>query len=195
MKYNNDNKRKQTRLLNKTTVALLAVGAAGAVYVLSPSQTSLEKKISDTNSPEVSLNYLQELERINPDDPMIPYLKAKLLYEKGNYNEVMELLDPEIKEDPDHSALDTFILYLKTRVAMADSIDNKSREQVIAETKAELDALKLSKSAISFLMLTGHMTISLKLKSLTIKHKTKSILWLCSLDTMTKLWKSEKIYI
>ena len=142
MKYNNDNKRKQTRLLNKTTVALLAVGAAGAVYVLSPSQTSLEKKISDTNSPEVSLNYLQELERINPDDPMIPYLKAKLLYEKGNYNEVMELLDPEIKEDPDHSALDTFILYLKTRVAMADSIDNKSREQVIAETKAELDALK-----------------------------------------------------
>ena len=73
---------------------------------------------------------------------MIPYLKAKLLYEKGNYNEVMELLDPEIKEDPDHSALDTFILYLKTRVAMADSIDNKSREQVIAETKAELDALK-----------------------------------------------------
>ena len=142
MKYNNDNKRKQTRLLNKTTVALLAVGAAGAVYVLSPSQTSLEKKISDTNSPEVSLNYLQELERINPDDPMIPYLKAKLLYEKGNYNEVLELLDPEIKEDPDHSALDTFILYLKTRVAMADSIDNKSREQVIAETKAELDALR-----------------------------------------------------
>ena len=104
MKNNKDNNRKQTRLLNKTTVALLAAGAAGAVYVLSPSLTALEKKISDTNSPEVSLTYLQELERINPDDPMIPYLKAKLLYEKGNYNEVMDLLYPEIKEDPDHSA-------------------------------------------------------------------------------------------
>ena len=141
MKNNKDNNRKQTRLLNKTTVALLAAGAAGAVYVLSPSLTALEKKISDTNSPEVSLTYLQELERINPDDPMIPYLKAKLLYEKGNYNEVMDLLAPEIKEDPDHSALDTFILYLKTRVAMSDSIDNKSKEQVITEVKAELDAL------------------------------------------------------
>lgn len=141
MKNNKDNNRKQTRLLNKTTVALLAAGAAGAVYVLSPSLTALEKKISDTNSPEVSLTYLQELERINPDDPMIPYLKAKLLYEKGNYNEVMDLLDPEIKEDPDHSALDTFILYLKTRIAMSDSIDNKSKEQVITEVKAELDAL------------------------------------------------------
>lgn len=141
MNNNKDSKRNKTRLLSKTTVALLAAGAAGAVYVLSPSLTSLEKKISDTNSPEVSLNYLQELERVNPNDPMIPYLKAKLLYEKGNYNEVMDLLAPEVKEDPEHTALDTFILYLKTRVAMSDSIDNKSKDQILKEVKAELDAL------------------------------------------------------
>lgn len=141
MNNNKDSKRNKTRLLSKTTIALLVVGAVGAVYVLSPSLTSLEKKISDTNSPEVSLNYLQELERVNPNDPMIPYLKAKMHYEKGNYNDAMELLAPEIKEDPEHTALDTFILYLKTRVAMADSIDNKSKDQIIKEVKAELDAL------------------------------------------------------
>ncbi len=140
MKFTNQ-KRKSAPLLSKTTIAILIVGAVGAVYVLSPTSTTLEKKISDTSSPEVSLNYLQELEKLNPDDPMIPYLKAKLLYEKGNYNDVIELLAPEIKEDPDHRALDTFILYLKTKVALAGTIDNKSKEKTLTEVNAELNAL------------------------------------------------------
>ncbi|SFS91928.1 Tetratricopeptide repeat-containing protein, partial [Succinivibrio dextrinosolvens] len=138
---NTNKKRKSAPLLSKTTIALLTVGAVGAVYVLSPTLTTLEKKISDTSSPEVSLNYLQELEKLNPDDPMIPYLKAKLLYEKGNYNDVIELLAPEIKEDPEHRALDTFILYLKTKVALAGTIDNQSKAQSLSEINAELNAL------------------------------------------------------
>ncbi|WP_295363013.1 tetratricopeptide repeat protein [uncultured Succinivibrio sp.] len=140
MKFTNK-KRKSAPLLSKTTIALLTAGAVGAVYVLSPTSTNLEKKISDTSSPEVSLNYLQELEKLNPDDPMIPYLKAKLLYEKGNYNDVIELLAPEIKEDPDHRALDTFILYLKTKVALAGTIDNQSKDKTLSEVNAELNAL------------------------------------------------------
>ncbi len=141
MNLNKGNKRSSTHLLSKTTVALLAIGAAGSVYLLSPSLTSLEKNISDGNSPDVSLAYLQELERVNPNDPMIPYLKAKLLYEKGNFNDAMDLLNIKIQEDPEHRSLDTYILYLKTRVALAENIDNKSKEQILKEVDLELKSL------------------------------------------------------
>ncbi|MGN1281353.1 MAG: tetratricopeptide repeat protein [Succinivibrio sp.] len=132
--------KKQTHLLSKTTIALLVATIGVSVYFLTPTSTSLEEKIQRAQSPEVSLVYLQELEKVHPDDPMIPYLRAKIYYDKGNYNKVMDLIAPQIKEDTQKRSTDILILYIKTKIALAGSINNKSRDETLNEVRAEIRA-------------------------------------------------------
>ena len=140
MYKNNKSSKKHVHLLSKTTIALLVTATAAAVYFLTPTSTSLEEKIAKAQSPEVSLAYLNELEKVHPNDPMLPYLRAKIYYDKGNYNEVMDLLAPQIKEDPKKRSADTYILYIKTKIALAGSINNQSEEETLKEVKAEIKA-------------------------------------------------------
>ena len=140
MYTNKKSSKNHIHLLSKTTIALLVTATAAAVYFLTPTSTSLEEKIAKAQSPEVSLAYLNELEKVHPDDPMLPYLRAKIYYDKGNYNEVMELLAPQIKEDPKKRSADTYILYIKTKIALAGSINNQSEEETLKEVKAEIKA-------------------------------------------------------
>ena len=140
MYKNNKSSKKHVHLLSKSTIALLVTATAAAVYFLTPTSTSLEEKIAKAQSPEVSLAYLNELEKVHPNDPMLPYLRAKIYYDKGNYNEVMDLLAPQIKEDPKKRSADTYILYIKTKIALAGSINNQSEEETLKEVKAEIKA-------------------------------------------------------
>ena len=140
MYKNNKSSKKHVHLLSKTTIALLVTATAAAVYFLTPTSTSLEEKIAKAQSPEVSLAYLNELEKVHPNAPMLPYLRAKIYYDKGNYNEVMDLLAPQIKEDPKKRSADTYILYIKTKIALAGSINNQSEEETLKEVKAEIKA-------------------------------------------------------
>ena len=136
----NKKNNKKVSLLSKSTIAALLVVAAGAIYLLTPTSNSLEDKILKGQSPEASLVYLNELEKVNPDDPMIPYLKAKIYYDKGKYNTVLELLAPSLKQDPKHQLADTYILYLKTKFALMGAFDNEpsdvTKRQLVAEIKA-----------------------------------------------------------
>lgn len=140
MYTNKKSSKNHIHLLSKTTIALLVTATAAAVYFLTPTSTSLEEKIAKAQSPEVSLAYLNELEKVHPNDPMLPYLRAKIYYDKGNYNEVMELLAPQIKEDPKKRSADTYILYIKTKIALAGSINNQSEEATLNEVRAEIKA-------------------------------------------------------
>lgn len=132
--------KKQSHLLSKTTIALLVATIGVSVYFLTPTSTSLEEKIQKGQSPEVSLVYLQELEKVHPDDPMIPYLRAKIYYDRGNYNKVMDLIAPQVKEDTQKRSIDTLILYIKTKIALAGSINNKTREETLNEVCSEVKA-------------------------------------------------------
>ncbi len=140
MYTNKKSSKNHIHLLSKTTIALLVTATAAAVYFLTPTSTSLEEKIAKAQSPEVSLAYLNELEKVHPNDPMLPYLRAKIYYDKGNYNEVMEILSPQIKEDPNKRSADTYILYIKTKIALAGSINNQSEEATLNEVRAEIKA-------------------------------------------------------
>ncbi len=135
----NNKKRKKVHLLSTSAIASLIGVTVAAIYFLTPTSVSLEEKIASTQSPDVSLAYLKELEKTHPNDPMIPYLKAKIYYEKGNYNEVMRLLAPQIVDDPKGRSIDTYILFLKNKVALAGSIDNQDDVKTIEQIKSELD--------------------------------------------------------
>ncbi|MGN0903326.1 MAG: tetratricopeptide repeat protein, partial [Succinivibrio sp.] len=137
------NQKNQVHLLSKTTIALLFIVAGLAIYFLTPTSNSLEEKIASGQSPEVSLVYLNELEKVHPDDPMIPYLKAKIYYDKGRYNDVMEILAPAVVENSRNRTADTYILYIKTKIALAGSIDNESRKETLDKVRAEIKAFSV----------------------------------------------------
>src|SRR5574344_3125144 len=107
----NNKKRKKVHLLSTSAIASLIGVTVAAIYFLTPTSLSLEEKIASTQSPDVSLAYLRELESTHPNDPMIPYLKAKIYYEKGNYNEVMRPLAPQIVDDPKGRSIDIYLLF------------------------------------------------------------------------------------
>lgn len=104
----------RVRLLNKMTLGILLVVTLLALWLVAPSRLILVELISRSTSSQVSLSFLQQLYKSQPDDPQILKLIVINHFNLGDYDDVELLLGNGIRNNLANQDPELVVIYLQS---------------------------------------------------------------------------------